>query len=259
MLQVAILGLGEAGGTFASDLIAAGVRVSGWDPVPERRPAGIVAAADNRAAARDADVILSMNLATVALEVAAEVAPALREGQVYAEANTASPGLKREVAAVVEARGATFADVAIMAPVPPLGMRTPLWVAGSGADAFARHLAPLGLDVTVLDGEAGAAATRKLIRSIAYKGIAAVVMECLAAARELDLEAYARGQIATLVDEAMIDRFEAGSRTHARRRIHEMEAVAELLRSIDVEPHLSRAALRSLIDLQAATARAGEE
>lgn len=251
MLHVAILGLGEAGGTFARDLIAAGVRVSGWDPVPDRRPAGIVAAAGNAAAAEGADVILSMNLATVALEVAAEVAPALREGQVYAEANTASPFLEREAAALIEARGARFADVAIMAPVPPLGMRTPLWVAGSGAASFERHLAPLGLDVTVLDGEAGTAATRKLIRSIAYKGIAAVVMECLAAARKLDLEAYARGQIATLVDETMIDRFEAGSRAHALRRSHEMAAVTELLRSIDVEPHLSRAALRSLTDLQA--------
>lgn len=256
MLHVAILGLGEAGGAFARDLMAAGVRVSGWDPLPNRRPEGIVAASDNAAAAEGADVILSMNLATAALEVVAEVAPVLREGQVYAEANTASPGLKREAAARVEARGARFADVAIMAPVPPLGMRTPLWVAGSGAASFERRLAPLGLDVTVLAGEAGTAATRKLIRSVAYKGIAAVVMECLAAARKLDLEAYARGQIATLVDEEMIDRFEAGSRAHARRRIHEMDAVAELLRSIDVEPRLSRAARDALADLQAAP---GEE
>src|SRR5690606_28042695 len=213
-LRVAILGLGEAGGAFARGLVASGARVSGWDPDTAKRPEGVAIADGNPGAAADADVILSMNWPSVAREVAAEVAPVLREGQLYAEANTASPGLKRDVATIVEARGARFVDVAIMAPVPPSGARTPLWVAGAGAVAFHRLLAPLGLDITVLAGDAGTAATRKLVRSIAYKGIAAVVMECLAAARALDLEDYARGQLATLVDEGSIDRFEEGSRTH---------------------------------------------
>ncbi|MFO7545455.1 MAG: NAD(P)-binding domain-containing protein, partial [Trueperaceae bacterium] len=248
-LRVAILGLGEAGGAFARGLIAAGARVSGWDPDVSKRPEGVTVADGNAGAAADADVILSMNWPSVAREVAAEVAPVLREGQLYAEANTASPDLKREVAAIVEARGAAFVDVAIMAPVPPKGIRTPLWVAGSGAAAFHRLLAPLGLDVTVLEGDAGTAATRKLVRSIAYKGIAAVVMECLAAARALDLEDYARGQLATLVDEASIDRFEEGSRKHAFRRVQEMEAVVEMLESIGVPARTSDASLRSLMEL----------
>jgi 3-hydroxyisobutyrate dehydrogenase-like beta-hydroxyacid dehydrogenase len=249
-LRVAILGLGEAGGAFARGLVAAGAGVSGWDPDAAKRPEGVVVADGNPGAAADADVILSMNWPSVAREVAAEVAPVLREGQLYAEANTASPGLKRDVAAIVETRGARFVDVAIMAPVPPKGVRTPLWVAGSGAEAFHRLLAPLGLDVTVLAGDAGTAATRKLVRSIAYKGIAAVVMECLAAARALDLEEYARGQLATLVDEASIDHFEEGSRKHAFRRVQEMEAVVEMLEAIGVPARTSEASLRSLMELR---------
>lgn len=249
-LRVAILGLGEAGGAFARGLVASGARVSGWDPDAAKRPEGVAIVDGNPGAAADADVILSMNWPSVAREVAAEVAPVLREGQLYAEANTASPGLKRDVAAIVEARGARFVDVAIMAPVPPSGVRTPLWVAGAGAEAFHRLFAPLGLDITVLAGDAGTVATRKLVRSIAYKGIAAVVMECLAAARALDLEDYARGQLATLVDEGSIDRFEEGSRTHAFRRVQEMEAVVEMLEAIGVPARTSEASLRSLMELR---------
>jgi hypothetical protein len=49
-----------------------------------------------------------------------------------------------------------------------------------------------------------------------------------------------------LRDEAMIDRFVDGSRKHAGRRIHEMEAVVEMLDSIGVPPFTSRASLEKL-------------
>lgn len=249
-MRVAVLGLGEAGTCFARDLIDIGVEVSGWDPVAKDPVKGIVFAASNLDAVLNADAIFSMNSASVAYEVADEVVPALCEGQIYAEMNTGSPGLKREIASLVESTGAVLADVAIMAPVPPKGMRTPLWTSGSGAEAFRERMVPLGMSVEVLPGSAGTAATYKLVRSIAYKGIAAVIVECLQAARRLGLESYARTQLATLVDEGMIDRFEAGSRKHASRRIHEMEAVQELLDSVGVRPHTSVAALRTLRDLE---------
>ena len=52
-----------------------------------------------------------------------------------------------------------------------------------------------------------------------------------------------------LNDESMIDRMVTGSRIHARRRIHEMDAVIELLQSIDVQTHCSAAARQRLTDL----------
>ena len=53
LMEVAVLGLGEAGGRIAADLVAAGCTVRGWDPA--RRPAGIANAAQRparRSAAR---------------------------------------------------------------------------------------------------------------------------------------------------------------------------------------------------------------
>ena len=125
---------------------------------------------------------------------------------------------------------------------------------GDGAARFAELLTPLGTPITVLDEPAGQAATQKLVRSIFYKGLAAVVIETLNAAEKLDLVAYAREQMMTILkDEDMIDRFVSGSKIHARRRIHEMEAVIEMLQGLDVAPHTSEAARRNLEDLLEST------
>lgn len=261
-VKVAVLGLGEAGNRFAADLLQAGATVYGWDPRlverPSAWPPGVDFAASNRAAAAQADVVFSVNLATAALDVAREVAPALRDRQVFAEFNTASPQLKQAACRIVEPSGAGFVDVAVMAPVPPKGLRTPMLISGNAAELFERLMTPLGMDLEYVDAAPGSAATRKLLRSIAYKGFAAVVTECLEAGRRLGLEEHARQQIATLIDEELIDRFENGSRIHARRRIHEMEAVEELLESIGVAPLASRAALERLRELDA-TATGSED
>ena len=107
--------------------------------------------------------------------------------------------------------------------------------------------------MTVLDAEAGAAATRKLLRSVAWKGTAAVVCEALGAARVAGLEDWMRGEILGLLssaDASTLTRMEEGSRRHALRRAHEMTEVGTLLRELGVTPHMSDAARAQLEDLQ---------
>ena len=118
-----------------------------------------------------------------------------------------------------------------MDPVPPKGLRTQVYASGNGAELFAEKMSPLGMPVTFLDDEAGNAATHKLVRSIMYKGVAAVVIECLEAAEALHMSEYAHAQMLKIIyDEAMIDRFVSGSIKHAKRRVEEMEAVVEMLK-----------------------------
>lgn len=246
-MKVAILGLGEAGGIIAADLIAAGVTVAGWDPQPKAVPEGVQFAASNAAAAEGADVILSTNWASVATEVALSVRPVLTDRQVYTELNTASPAKKREVAEILRSTGVLFTDGAFMGPLPIRRLGTPVFASGAGAQRFHKLMTPLGMPVTVIDEQPGSAATRKLLRSIIYKGVAAVVIEGLEAGKRLDLEEYVREQIASILGNvAMIDRFAHGSRKHAVRRMHEMEAVAELLAEIGVASHTTDAAIASL-------------
>lgn len=251
-MHIAILGLGEVGSRLARDLLANGVHVSGWDPNPRQIPDGVAFAANNPEAAKDADLILSTNLAAVAIEVAREVLPSLRAGQIFADMNTAAPEVKREIDDLFQNSAALFTDVAIMAPILPKGIRTPTLACGQGAEAFSSFLAPHGMAVSVLPEVAGQAATQKLLRSVFYKGIAAVVIETLEAARALNLESWVREQMMTLLrDEAMIDRFVEGSRIHAERRIHEMDAVIDLLEEVDVQSYTSSAARQRLVALAA--------
>ena len=247
---IAILGIGEAGGTLARDLIAKGVQVCGWDPEPRNIPDGLLFASSNPDAASGADVILSVNWARVAVEVATEVAPVLKPDQLYADLNTAAPQLKRDIAPVIEKTGALFVDAALMDPVPPKGLSTQVYASGSGAERFAEKMSPLGMPVTFLDHEAGNAATHKLVRSIMYKGVAAVIIECLEAAEALNMTEYARAQILKIIyDEAMIDRFVTGSIKHAKRRVEEMEAVVEMLNSIGISSFTSQASIRRLKEI----------
>jgi len=244
---IAILGIGEAGGTLARDLIAAGVQVRGWDPEPHNLPDGLDFVSSNPAAVSGADIVLSVNWASVAIDVANEVAPVLQPNQLYADMNTSAPQLKRDVAPIIEQAGALFVDAALMDPVPPKGLGTLVYASGSGAEKFAEKMTPLGMPVTYLDGEAGNAATHKLVRSIMYKGVAAVIIECLEAAEALNMTKYARAQMLKIIyDEPMIDRFVSGSIKHAKRRVDEMQAVVEMLDSIGVSAFTSQAAVNRL-------------
>jgi 3-hydroxyisobutyrate dehydrogenase-like beta-hydroxyacid dehydrogenase len=245
--KVAVLGLGEAGSVIAADLAEAGLKVDAWDPQPKCVPSGVNLTPTDQAAINGATVILSVNLAAVAADVARSALPALTQNQVYADLNTASPQTKREIAEILQSSGVLFADVALLAPVPGRGLRTPALVSGSGAQRFHDLLAPYGMPVTILDDQAGSAAARKLVRSVFMKGLAAVVIECLEVAERLGCEEWTREQLLTVIrDERLIDRLVEGSRTHAARRVHEMEAVAELLTEIGVAPSMTHATIERL-------------
>jgi 3-hydroxyisobutyrate dehydrogenase-like beta-hydroxyacid dehydrogenase len=246
LTQVAVLGLGEAGGRIASDLVAAGCTVRGWDPLRAPGP-GIEAAASDVDAVRGADVVLNLTAASVALDAARAVAGALVEDVVYADLNTASPGLKRELAAAVPVR---FADVALVGVVPTQGVRTPALASGSGAERFAELLRPLGMPVDVVGPEPGQAAGLKLLRSVFMKGIAAAAIEALAAAEAAGATARVRADLAAVLGEPLLDRILTGSRAHAARRGDEMRAAAAYVEELGVEPRVAAAAAAWLEELR---------
>jgi 3-hydroxyisobutyrate dehydrogenase-like beta-hydroxyacid dehydrogenase len=248
---IAVLGLGEAGGAIAADLARTGTRVLGFDPARDA-PEGVEAAADAPTAVEPAEIVLSVNSASVALELAETVAPALGEGSLYADLNTGAPAFKRAVAAAVEPSGAAFADVALMEPVPDWGVRTPSLASGEGAVRFAAAFERFGMPVTTVGPEPGAAAARKLARSVFMKGQAAAIGEALEAAQRLGCEEWLYKNIEssmTAADGRLLRRLVEGSRRHAGRRVDEMAAAVAMLEELGVEPRVSAASeawLRSL-------------
>jgi 3-hydroxyisobutyrate dehydrogenase-like beta-hydroxyacid dehydrogenase len=250
-LAIGVLGLGEAGSAIAADLVAAGADVRGFDPLVPAQPT-VPSRTHEADAVRDADLVLSVNSARDAREALDNALPMLRPGTVWGELNTTSPELKRQLAEIAAARDVDVVDVALMAVVPGNGLRTPMLVAGPAATRFAAMLRPLGASVEVVDGPVGTAISRKLLRSVFYKGVAAAVVEALDGAEAAGCADWIHQNIAAEMagfDERTLDRLVSGSRKHARRRSAEMAAAAEQLRDLGVEPRIATAAEDQLRDL----------
>jgi 3-hydroxyisobutyrate dehydrogenase-like beta-hydroxyacid dehydrogenase len=242
-LVVAVLGLGEAGSVLARDLVAAGAQVRGYDPAVTAA-GGITDTGSEAEAAQGADLVLSVNSAKAAVDAFRAGLPGLGQDALWADLNTASPGTKEQLARIAEDAGVPFADVAMMAPVPGRGLRVPMLASGDAAARYAGMLNPLGADIEVLAGPAGLAATKKLLRSVFYKGMASAVVEALEAARAAGHEQWLHEHIAaelTAADADTVERFIDGTHRHALRRSAEMEAAADMLTELGVSPLLADA------------------
>jgi 3-hydroxyisobutyrate dehydrogenase-like beta-hydroxyacid dehydrogenase len=247
-LRVAVLGLGEAGSAIARDL-APGADVRAYDPAVPVPPAGVAPAGSAAAAVADAAVVLAVTPARHAATALGSVVDDLARGAVYADLATASPGEKRALAGPAAAAGALFADVALMGVVSRSGGATPALASGPGARRLAALVNPLGMQLTVVGDEPGAAATRKLLRSVLLKGLAAVLIEALRGAHAAGVAdwfwAHATDELQA-ADRALAHRLVEGTGVHAARRLDETEAAIAMLRELGEEPHMTPATLALL-------------
>lgn len=134
-------------------------------------------------AVEDADWVISAVTAADSLDAAKSVAEHLRQGQVFIDLNSVSAGRKIESAKLVEAGAAVYVDMAVMAPVHPRGHKTPILLAGPACAGLAPTFKQLGFDYSVAGDEIGAATSIKMLRSLFVKGLEAVTVQTLLAAR----------------------------------------------------------------------------
>ena len=183
MDRMAVIGFGEAG----MALTPAGSR--GFDKRQDDAKRADFArcrveACDTAAeAVANAEVIFSLVTADQALAAATAAAPYLALGSLWIDFNSVSPDTKRAAAAVIDAAGARYVDVAVMAPVHPAARAVPLLIAGPHVEAAMAVLAASGFsNVRAVGGPIGSAAAIKMIRSVMIKGVEALTAECALAA-----------------------------------------------------------------------------
>lgn len=249
MTVITMVGLGEAGRLIGEGLAAAGAEVRGYDPFVDLPDSPIVRHTELGTALADTEIVISLVGPDAAEKVAAQVLALMPASAVYADLNTLSPGEKKTLGALASEAAVAFADVAVMAPVPREGSRTPLLAAGSGAKTFAALLRPLGTPVRAVSETAGDAAARKMLRSVFMKGLAALIIESLDAAGVVGAQDDLRAQIAAEFGdkgEALVDRLVDGTRLHAGRRVHEMEAARDYLEELGVDHPVTDATVAHL-------------
>ncbi len=259
-VSIGFIGFGEAGFTIGNGLRAAGLeRLCAYDiatdavdrgPLIRSRAAASSAtlAATSQELAGAADVLLSTVTCSAALDAARQTAPFLTSRHLFADLNSVSPALKREIAAVITATGAAFVEAAVMAPVQPYGQRVPMIVGGPSARRFVDLMTPLGMRLEAIDGAIGTAAAVKMCRSIVVKGIEALLIECVLAARQFDADDKVFASLQDTwpgIDWKTLADYTAGRMVvQGERRAREMEEVAETLAAIGVDPIMAEAAAR---------------
>jgi 3-hydroxyisobutyrate dehydrogenase-like beta-hydroxyacid dehydrogenase len=186
---IGLLHPGEMGAAVGECLTAAGHRVlwlpEGRGPATKARAeaAGLTPASSLAGIVGQADVIISVCPPHAALDVARAVAGAGRFAGLYLDANAVSPDTTREVAGIVTAGGARFADGGIIGtpPVKPGFIR--LYLSGAPAGEVRDLFAGTPVDARTVEGGAGAASAVKMSYAAWTKGSAALLLAVRAMAR----------------------------------------------------------------------------
>lgn len=245
---IGILGLGEAGSTFATDL-GSHARVTGFDPIWSGTPDGFAVASSAAEAVDGADLILALTAAPDAAGALDSVLGRAPAGSLYADLSSSSPSLKAQLAKTAAASGLRFADAVLLAPVLRARGATPIMASGTGADALVEMLTPLGGNVTALSDQAGEAAAHKLLRSIVVKGLTALLVESLRAAEDQGKLEWFSNHVSQTLSEITPDfviKLLEGTLTHSARRIHEMVAAVEMIESAGGDATMTRATVEVL-------------
>ncbi|WP_084584276.1 NAD(P)-dependent oxidoreductase [Sphingomonas azotifigens] len=255
--RIALIGFGEAGSTFA--------RAGGWEAacVFDRKTetaeakamqarydeAGVTGAATLAEALAGRPLVLSLVTADQALAAAEAAAPHLAPNALYCDGNSVAPQTKQAAARAVEAAGAHYVDLAILAPVDPARLAVPLLLSGGQAVAAVEALAALGFQNLRIAGDAvGRASSIKMIRSVMVKGIEALTAECVLAAEA----AGVRDEVLASLDaserprpwEARADYNLDRMLIHGLRRAAEMEEVVKTLEALGTGAEMTRGTVR---------------
>lgn len=223
------------------------------------REYGIDGAVSPDAALTGAGAVFSVVTADQALAAAEAAAPHLGQGCFWFDCNSCAPETKRRAAAVIEAAGGRYVDVAVMAPVYPKRHHVPLLVSGPHADHAMEMLTALDMKPRGAGDRVGRASSIKMLRSVMIKGMEALTAECFLAARKAGVEDEVIGSLEA--SDPAVNWRERGAynlermMVHGARRAAEMREVALTVRDLRLGGEMSAAAA----DWQDRVADAGAE
>jgi len=269
---IALLGFGEAGSAIARGLCVEG----GWRGMPKpgdnapRRLIAIDTALDKDARGtalgkaarsldveisgdytgtlREADLVICAVQGEHALQAAKSAAPLLKQDAHFLDLCTVTGRMSDEDRAPIEAAGGRYVDVAVMGGFFKQGIKAPMLVAGEDAEAAVAWMNANGFEAKLLGSKPGSASSVKMLRSTLIKGVEALGVESLVAAKRQGIleEVLAcladadqmpfRDFIAMLVQTHVV---------HAHRRWEEMGLVAQTLRETGVDPLMTEAIERN--------------
>ncbi|MGH1359296.1 MAG: DUF1932 domain-containing protein [Burkholderiaceae bacterium] len=259
--RVILIGFGEVGQALYDDLAKAGqseVQVydllfSDPDSVPARaaKSRGLAmhdsaTAAILAPASGPASMIICAVTAAADLDAAQACAQAIPAGCLYADLNSASPGVKQQASQLIDAAGGAYVEAAVMSPIFPKRITSPMLLGGAHAEAFKTRATALGFSGTqVHSATVGKASATKMCRSVVIKGMEALLTESMLAARHYGVEDGVLDSFTNLLPSDDWHKFArymiSRSIEHGGRRAEEMREVVKTVEQAGVDPWMSAA------------------
>jgi 3-hydroxyisobutyrate dehydrogenase-like beta-hydroxyacid dehydrogenase len=188
--RIGFIGFGEVGRAFSQAMRARGAEVYYYDVVQKDPVDGMTFLPLEELVER-CDIILSTAATHVAVAVAKTTVPLLTAQKTYADMNSTSVSVKRQIAQIIGTSKANFVEGAILSAVGEAGAKAAILVAGERAEPFARRMNELGLvNVKYFSPNVGEASQVKMLRSIFSKGVECLLLEMLTAGRRAGIVDY---------------------------------------------------------------------
>jgi 3-hydroxyisobutyrate dehydrogenase-like beta-hydroxyacid dehydrogenase len=256
-MNIALIGLGEVGRVLVEDLVD-GNTLSAWDIAfddPDSRAARnaselpVRVATDAVDAVQSADLVISAVTAANDLYAARDVAAALATGAWLLDLNSASPGQKQEALVLIDAVGGRYVEAAVLSPIHPKRIGSPILLGGPHASEFVETARSLGFSgVEFFAPTVGPASATKLCRSVVVKGLEALLMESMLTARKWGVEEPVLDSLSNLLPAAdwteLAEYMIRRSIEHGERRSEEMMEAASTVRDADVDALMATATAR---------------
>ena len=204
MTTIGFIGLGNMGNPMAANLVKAGYAVHGFDLVPENlktaRDNGVVVMANGVAAARDAEIVITMLPAGKhVLSVYEDIAPKAAKGTLFIDSSTIDVDSARKAHAIAARHGLLSIDAPVSGGTGGAAAGTLTFMAGGSKEAFAKAepvLQPMAGRI-VHCGDAGAGQAAKICNNMIL-GVSMIgVAEAFVLAEKLGLSHQALFDVAS--------------------------------------------------------------
>ncbi|MFF0923659.1 NAD(P)-binding domain-containing protein [Rhizobium leguminosarum] len=216
----------------------------------DAREAGIDVVTNAEELAARASVIFSAVTPMTAGEVCRNVAPHLTSEHLYVDCNSVTMQQKIENARFAEASEADFVDAALFGVVAELRQATPIIASGRHAARLMPISKHYGMNVRIAGPEVGQASAIKMLRSVIFKGMAALFIESLTVSQKIGVS----NQVIDTIQETypdlqwkeFIQIFISRTILHAGRRAEELGNCAQTLQEVGGYADMSLAGVTAL-------------
>lgn len=253
--RLGLVGYGEIGSTLGAGLRKAGFeQIACYDKYAfdgpysdiiqgRARDAGVTLVRSNKDLADTSDLIFSVTPGSSSLASADAFAPVLTERHTFLDFASATPKIKKGVAAKLASSGALLGDGSIEG-TPLHGYSMRMLSSGPAGERVRDWLVPWGMQIEFTGEVLGTASGIKILRSVLIKGIEALTDEMLLAARQYGIDEIVLASASKTLARPWMDTVHSLTPSgviHAKRRAEELEMSADAVHDAGVEPIMARA------------------